>query len=159
MSGISWELCLETINILVVITIFTITYKKIDKKVVKRENNKIEVAKFLIVESYKKCLEFIDFLTDDVVNDSIIPKIDFDKIQDEKSIMSNLQKAPFINENAIMDLVKDGQVEKDRLKKYFEIKNEYNTYIVNRITFFEKPKLYESVKNDLIIMIEKELDR
>lgn len=59
------------------------------------------------------------------------------KSTDNKTIY-NLKDSSFANENIIMDLVKDGQITKQRIEKYFKIKGIFSQYVTMRITFFDK---------------------
>ncbi|WP_455795709.1 hypothetical protein [Clostridium butyricum] len=53
------------------------------------------------------------------------------KSTDNKTIY-NLKDSSFANENIIMDLVKDGQITKQRIGKYFKIKGIFSQYVTMR---------------------------
>lgn len=67
--------------------------------------------------------------------------------------------APFINENIIMDLVKDGQIEEDIVVEYLNIKRKYREYINFRITLFDSPQFYMQLKRELIALLDTEINK
>ena len=56
-----------------------------------------------------------------------------------------------------MDLVKDGEITKQRIEKYFEIKGLFGQYITMRITIFDKSDFYEPLKSRLLHEINIEI--
>ena len=56
-----------------------------------------------------------------------------------------------------MDLVKDGQITKQRIEKYFKIKGIFSKYVTMRITFFDKSDFYEPIKKQLAREINIEI--
>lgn len=136
-------------NIIVVIVLYVLTYKILDERNIEREKNKNEISVLLIKECYHECLEYVELIKQDIVEKYIVPKIDFNSTNYEKTIISNLQNSPFLNESIIMDLVKDGQINKRQIEGYFEIRKKYQQYILMRIIFFDAPHKYEQIKTDL----------
>lgn len=155
MFNINWDFCIGILNIVVVIMLYVITYKKLDRRTIEREKNKKEISILLIRECYQECIKYVELLSQETVEKYIIPKIDFN-ITDNK-IICNLKDIPFANEKIIMDLVKDGQITKQRIEKYFEIKGIFSQYITMRITFFDKSDFYEQLKNQLFREINIEI--
>lgn len=155
MLNINWDFCMGTLNIFVVIMLYIITFKKMDKRTIEREKNKSEISILLIKECYKECINYVEFLNQEAVEKYIVPKIDFNST--DNKIISNLKDSPFENENIIMDLVKDGQVIKERIEKYFEIKSIFSQYITMRIAFYDKADLYEPLKWKLLHKINMEI--
>lgn len=97
----------------------------------------------------------MEILTQEIIEEYITPKIDFNSTSNK--IVSNLQESPFLNENVIMDLVKDGQISKERIYYYFKIKDKYRQYINIRIIVYDKPDAYNSLKKELNSLINGEL--
>lgn len=120
MSNINWNFCMGILNIVVVIMLYVITYKKLDKRTIEREKNKKEISILLINECYQQCIKHVELLSEETIEKYIVPKIDFNST--DNKLIRNLADSPFVNENIIMDLVKDGQIAKQRIEKYFEIK-------------------------------------
>jgi len=48
-----------------------------------------------------------------------------------------------------MDLIKDGQANKEVVEKKFNIKSLFSQYVTVRIIFYDKSDLYEPLKNKL----------
>lgn len=155
MSNINWNFCMGILNIVVVIILYVITYKKLDKRTIEREKNKKEISILLINECYQQCIKYVELLSEETIEKYIVPKIDFNST--DNKIIRDLADSPFANENIIMDLVKDGQIAKQRIEKYFEIKETFSQYITMRITFFDKSDYYEPIKKQLFHKINIEI--
>lgn len=155
MSNINWNFWIGILNIVIVIMLYVITYKKLDERTIEREKNKKEISILLINECYQQCINYIELISQETVEKYIVPKIDFNSTDNE--VIRNLQDSPFENENIIMDLVKDGQITKQRIEKYFEIKEKFNQYITMRIIFFDKSDYYEPIKKQLFNKIDIEI--
>lgn len=143
------------LNIISVLLVFIVTFKTLNKKEIVREKNKKDISILLLEECYKECQNYIDFLNDEIVKKYVVPKIDFDST--DHKIVKNLQIAPFENENIIMDLVKDGQIPKQQIEGYFNIKRKFGQYINMRIIIFDGPQIYEPLKIELSKLLKAEL--
>lgn len=60
-------------------------------------------------------------LTDDIVKNNIVPKIDFNAYG-EHEIITNLKKEPFKNERKLYSLIADGQFNEKDFLEYLKIK-------------------------------------
>jgi len=158
-SNINWDFCMGILNIIVIIALYAFTYKILDERTIEREKNKNEISVLLIKKCYQECLEYVKFLNQETVEKYIVPKIDFNSTKYEGTIICNIQNSPFLSENIIMDLVKDGQITKRQIDGYFEIRIKYKQYINMRITFFDAPHIYEQIKTDLCNAINNEIKK
>lgn len=154
-SNINWNFYMGILNIISVLLVFIVTFKTLNKKEIVREKNKKDISILLLEECYKECQNYIDFLNDEIVKKYVVPKIDFDST--DHKIVKNLQIAPFENENIIMDLVKDGQIPKQQIEGYFNIKRKFGQYINMRIIIFDGPQIYEPLKIELSKLLKAEL--
>ncbi len=154
-SNVHWDSWIALLNVNVVVLLYVITYIKMDKRTVERENNKKEASRLMIVDCYNECLKFMDYLNQEVVEKYILPKIDFNS--SKNIIIDNLQNSPFINQNVIVEFMKDGQISKKQIESYYKIKHKFNEYINARIVFFDQPKLYVQLGSELkdILTAEK----
>lgn len=155
MHNINWGFCMAILNVTVVIILYVMTYKTLNERTIERGKNKNEISILLIKQCYQECIKYVELLNQETVEKYILPKIDFDSTDDK--IISNLKEGPFTNENIIMDLVKDGEMTKQRIEKYFEIKGLFGQYITMRITFFDKSDFYEPLKSRLFHEINIEI--
>lgn len=153
-TTVNWDLFLGLLNFWIVVLLYLITYKKIDKRNLKREDNKEEIANLLIASCYKECQEYLKLFTPETVEKYILPKVDFNSTTNK--VITNLQEAPFANENVIMDLAKDGQLKKKQIEGYFKVKDKYRVFVSSRITFFDAPHIYEPVLKELTDAINEE---
>ena len=155
MFNINWDFYMGISNIIVVIMLYVMTYKTLNERTIEREKNKKEISILLIKEFYQECIEYVELLNQETVEKYIVPKIDFNST--DNKIIYNLKDSPFANENIIMDLVKDGQITKQRIEKYFKIKGIFSKYVTMRITFFDKSDFYEPIKKQLAREINIEI--
>lgn len=133
MSNLNFDFWIGILNIIVIIALYIITYKKIDEKAIEREKNKYSISVLLLQECYQECIDYVELLNQEVVDKYIVPKMDFDSTDIKNSIINNLQSTPFISENTIMDFVKDGQVSKIQIEGYFSVRKKFRQYINMRI--------------------------
>lgn len=164
-SNINWDFYMGFLNVIVVISIFIITFKTLNKREIEineqeivREKNKYNVSLIFLKNCYEECTSYINLLNNnETVEKYIVPKVDFSST--DSKIVDNLQMAPFINENIIMDLVKDGQIEEDIVVEYLNIKRKYREYINFRITLFDSPQFYMQLKRELIALLDTEINK
>lgn len=155
-SNINLDFWMASLNIILVIVLYVITFKKIDEKSIEKEENKKTITILLMQKCYKECLYYVGLLNQETVEKYIVPKIDFNSTDSNKGIVSNLQAGPFLNELVIMDLVKDGQVTKAQIEGYFKVKEKYSQYVNMRIALFDAPTIYEPLAYDLHKAINEE---
>lgn len=155
MSNINWDFCMGILNIIVVIILYLITFRTLDARTIERENNKKEVSILLIEQCYQEVLDYVDWLNQETVEKYIVPKVDFNSTNNK--ILDNLQNSPFLNEDIVIDLAKDGQITKKKLDGYLKIKVKYRKYLNMRITFFDVPHFYEPLKTDLCDAVKTEI--
>ncbi|WP_313756286.1 hypothetical protein [Tissierella sp.] len=156
MPNINFDFWIGVLNIIVIIILYKITYKKIDEKAIEREKNKYSISVLLLQEVYRECRTHMNLLNQETVEKYIVPKMDFNSTDFNNSIIGNLQSTPFLNENTIMDFVKDGQINKMQIEGYLKVKEKYRQYINMRIILFDRPDMYEPLKIDLDEVIEYE---
>ena len=56
-----------------------------------------------------------------------------------------------------MDLVKDGQITKQQIERYFKIKGIFSPYITMRRIFFDKSDFYKPIEKQLYNEINMEI--
>lgn len=133
----------------IAVILFLQTYFTIDKVTKQKEENKQQIAVLLINDICREMEEVVNkVLIDKIVNDNILPKIDFNSYS-ESSIITNLKNMPFENENNLYDLLRDGQLPKDMFLNYLQLKQHYKSYITMRIIYFDAPEIYETLKRRL----------
>ena len=159
-SNITKNLNIEILNIIVnsivVIFVFMVTYKLVDKKTIEKEEitkkNKLSTLNIMLQEVYSHCNTVIDTLDDgELLEKYIIPKINFNSLQNE--VEDNLKELPFTNETYIIGLFSDGITTKDIIHDYFQFKNLYQSYVHEKITFFDV-SIYTS--KEVFEMLEKD---
>ena len=56
-----------------------------------------------------------------------------------------------------MDLVKDGQISKQQIEGYFNVKRKFGQYVNMRIIAFDGAHIYEPLKRKLLVLLDNEL--
>lgn len=153
MYSLNWEFLAIILNAIVIILLYIVTYFALDKKSIDREKNKNEIAIMLINKTYEDVKKQSNMMTIDTVRKYILPKIDFNSV--ENTVISNITALPFINENLILELAKEGHISKNVLEDYFSVKESYSVYINSIVTFFDASDLYIPMKNELDQTIQK----
>ncbi|MGT2803339.1 hypothetical protein [Streptococcus henryi] len=139
----------------VVIILFLVTYYTIDEVTKKKEKNKKLIAETLLQESYRQILFNIDrILTDKIVRENIVPKVDF-TAYGEAEVITNLKEDPFSNESHLYSLVIDGQLSQRDFENYIKIKERYMTYVSMRVIAFDGPEIYRPLESVLRQEIDK----
>ena len=162
-SNMNWGFYAGFLNAVVVLAVFAITYKvltereiKIHNKELLREENKLGISLLLVRGCYEECKSYIDLLSEETVNNHIVPKIDFNSINPR--IIGNLRIAPFSSENIILDLAKDGQITEEQIAGYFKVRRKYEEYVNMRITFFDAPHFYIPLREEFLRLLNAEIE-
>ena len=158
-------------NSVIVVVLYIITYYFVDTRQIQKDMNAIDTADVLLLYTYKECLDNLQMVRNSaLVEKYIIPKVDGDKPVTENKIIMNLQQLPFSSKGEILELSREGYVEKAVLVRYLQIQKEY-AYVINmKITFYdlnnpqtdEQKVLYADIKrrsDELKAMLEGEVRR
>ena len=137
-SNINIELLGAALNAVVVVTLFVITFTVIDKRQLKKDDNAKQTANILILSAYKQCKETLGLVNDSsILENYIVPKIDFNKSDLDSPVTMNLKNGPFTEHEKILDFAASGAVDAISLSKYYKLMELYKSYVSKRITFFE----------------------
>lgn len=158
-------------NAFIVITLYIITYVIIDKRQIEKDENAKSTADLLMLCTYQQCKDLLKiFDNQQVLEDNIVPKIDFNKINLDNRVMTNLQNNPFTEHTHILELAENGAIVSTDLIIYLKIMELYKSFVSMRITFFDidksenlqhvslRKKILED-KNMLNSMLEREMKK
>lgn len=154
-ANIDLELFGILFDTLIVMVLFVISFFYIDNRQNEKDANARDTVDVLLSKTYDECLSNLNFLDNkEVVKKYIIPKIDGNKTDSENKVVNNLQTLPFESFDTIMDLAKNGYVDKVNLSQYLDIKKDYQHLISVKITFYDliKPEnanqkaMYDDIK-------------
>lgn len=155
-ANINLELFGILFDTLIVMVLFVISFFYIDNRQNEKDANARDTVDILLSKTYDECLSNLNFLDNkEVVKKYIIPKVDGDKTDSENKVVNNLQTLPFESFDTIMDLAKNGYVNKDKLSQYLDIKKEYQQLISFKITFYDLVKPQNSDQEAMFKHIEK----
>lgn len=150
---------------------YVITYVVLDKRQIEKDENAKSTANLLMLSAYQQCKDSIKMVDNQqVLEEYIVPKIDFNKINLDNHVMTNLQNNPFIEHAHIIELAENGAIVSSDLSIYLKIMELYKSFVLMRITFFDihKSDNLEHVslrkkiladKNMLNSMLEKEMEK
>ena len=154
MSNINWERDASLISSSIVVILFVFGYLVLDRRLAEKELNKRRFAEYLLEDAYKECKEYYIYLSDNIINEYVIPKVDFNSTND--SILANLKNAPFEDvDPRIIALAEEGQYTDKEIKDYFDLKTKYRHYITMRIIAYDNPRAYSDLQRELINAIRK----
>ena len=155
-ANINFELFGILFDTLVVISLFVISFFYIDNRQNEKDANARDTVDVLLSKTYAECLSNLKFLDNkEVVQKYIIPKIDGDKMDSENKVINNLQTFPFESFDTIMDLAKNGYVDKEKLSQYLDIKKDYQHLISVKITFYDLVKPENADQKEMYDDIQK----
>lgn len=171
MSNINNDVFGVAFNAFVVIALYVITYVVLDKRQIEKDENAKSTANILMLSTYQQCKNLIEMVDNQqVLEDNIVPKIDFNKINLDNRVMTNLQNNPFTEHTHILELAENGAIVSTDLIIYLKIMELYKSFVSMRITFFDidksenlqhvslRKKILED-KNMLNSMLEREMKK
>lgn len=156
-KNINWDLESVVMSTILAITLYCITYILIDSYNVKRQQNQRKCALFLMKSIYEACLQNITFLDNSDIKESIIKKMDFDKLSTADDPDMKFKKMPFESENMIFDYIRDGVITVEEFKSYLDIKEKYNSYITMSLIFFDAPYTWELSRAKAVDMLNEKI--
>ena len=171
MSNINFDLIGALINALIVLCLYIITYAVIDRRQMQKDDNAKLTANLLILSTYKKCQDLLKIIDNqEWLENYIVPKIDFNKIDSKNEVSMNLQNDPFTEHSHILDLAGNGSITISDLKMYLNVMESYRSYVSMRITLYdiynaktvEQMQLYEHIiekRNLLNDTLESEVEK
>lgn len=142
------------------IIIFIISYFAIDEKSVKRVKNARKAGEIYIVNTYNKCLEILELISnEDMLRNYIVPKIDFNKSNLDNKAFVDLVNLPFDTFDEIKQLFISGYYTKNEIENYLNIKKEFHNVVSDRITFFDiKNNIETEEQRALYVYLVKKRD-
>lgn len=158
-------------NAFVVIALYVITYVVLDKRQIEKDENAKSTANLLMLSAYQQCKDLIKMVDNQqVLEENIVPKIDFNKINLDNRVMTNLQNNPFTEHAHIIELAENGAIVSSDLSIYLKIMELYKSFVSMRITFFniyksqnlEHISLHKRIledKDKLNSMLDNEMER
>ena len=146
-------------NSLIIVLMFCITYVLIEKRnleiEIEKKKNKTNALYYMLMRSYINCQSTFEIINDpNILKNHIVPKCNFNATKDE---FIEIQKnSPFEFNSQIIDMMLDGDVEKNLIMEYFSIKSMYNKYLNMKIVFFDIDDYKDEKSRELKKIIEKD---
>lgn len=147
------------INSLVVIILYIITHKTIDKKLIEQTKNKRDIAYLLLKKTYSSCKEDISWMDNEEYRNKASSKIDGSEDMNKSSVYKNLIDLPFESHEIILNFAQEGIITAADLDDYLDIKKEFRKFITMSIVFFDKYEYIVELKTNLEKTIESTIKK
>lgn len=159
-SRINVDFLGNVMNAVIAIFVFASGYYLIDQWNVQKQENQRAIAKSLLFSIYSECLTCVKMLEYPQTVEKLVELTDFNKrynIFDDPSPGMRYSQMPFINEPSLVAYFQEGILEKEHFNAYQNIKNTFNSYVFARVAFFDAPEKYETIRTEVIRLLEKQL--
>ncbi len=144
-NDINWGIQGTLIGAVITIGLFVLTYLLIQRRDIKRQRNKQEIAALLLKETYHDCKKGLE-----VFKLSYYRELTTEKNDENKKLIGSyaerFAESSFQNETIIMDLCKDGVISSEQLKTYFMVKTFYLQHFTVSIAMPDNTKLHEGTR-------------
>lgn len=161
--NLNWNFIDILINSSIAIVLYLCTYYLIEKNNIKKHNNKLNIMNYILKTSYQECLNYIELLNSGpLANEMFLSKVGKPSELSKNDYFNDFVNFPFSNHDLIINLINDGNLDVEKFKKYFEIKNDYRTYIAQRVAYKESgneilEKQFKIAEKTLISIIKNEM--
>ena len=164
-ANLNWNFLDILINLSIAVVLYLCTYYLIEKNNIKKHNNKLNIMNYILKTSYEECLNYIELLNSgSLANGMFLSKVGKTSELSKNDYFNDFVNFPFSNHDIIINLINDGNLGVEKFKKYFEIKNDYRTYIAQRIVYKGSgneilEKQFEIAEKTLISIIKNEMEK
>ena len=152
MSNFNWNFLSIFVGNLVVVGLYYLTYRLIDRDNIKRAKNQERNVKKVINIVYTECRKNIALLENEIGIVEVLPDVQSDSHIYVVDVMERINKTVFAMEPFIYDAVNNGVVAESELETYINIRSAFIQYVSYRaLLFAEKSKGRELEKNSLFM--------
>lgn len=159
-SRINVDLLGNVINAVIAIFVFVSGYCLIDRWNVKRVNNQKAIAESILHSIYKNCLLYVECLVQPQIVKALIEQTDFNKrynILDDPSPDMRYAQIPFTSESSLLSYFQNGILDKESFDTYQSIKQAFTNYVFVRVTFFDAPEKYGTMRSKAVQLLKEQL--
>lgn len=159
-SRINVDLLGNVINAVIAIFVFVSGYCLIDRWNVKRVNNQKAIAESILHLIYKNCLLYVECLDQPQIVKALIEQTDFNKrynILDDPSPDMRYAQIPFTSESSLLSYFQNGILDKESFDTYQSIKQAFTNYVFVRVTFFDAPEKYGTMRSKAVQLLKEQL--
>lgn len=151
-SNINWDFLSIFVGNLVVVGLYYLTYRLIDRDNIKRAKNQERNVKKVINIVYTECRKNIALLENEIGIVEVLPDVQSDSHIYVADVTERINKTVFAMEPFIYDAVNNGVVAESELETYINIRSAFIQYVSYRaLLFAEKSKGRELEKNSLFM--------
>ena len=158
-SGLDIYLITALLTNSVTIFLYSLTYFLINKRTIIKSDNQTNVAKTMIEESIKSVEEIMQYLTPQIAERYIVPKLNFNDSFMNQAVFLNIANKPFCFDDQIIEFSKNGIITSENFLSYVRIKRIFLSFLDMTISFYDKKEFSEKFKSDLVLEIKKYRER
>lgn len=125
------------INNGIVIVLFRITYILLDKRNIKKEDNKRKTALTMLKSAYAACYDNINYFNKKENRIAVAKKTNFDELICNEKMFSYFQKIPFEHNNEILSFSTEGVIKPKEYETYLKIQKQYKDFITYAISLYD----------------------
>lgn len=132
---INWDVASILCGNLVVIALFAITYRALDKRNIQKEHNQRRVAIYMLRGAMTLCTTVIEWMHESHTLEKVLQKIDSSKPINEDTFFQKLLSMPFADHESIVSFASAGVLSEEEFSDYNVIRMYYRLTLVSLITF------------------------
>lgn len=144
-NDINWGIQGTLIGAVITVGLFVLTYLLIQRRDIKRQRNKQEIAILLLKDTYTDCKKGLS-LFEKTYYQILASNPHEDTAKQIRSDAEKFAQSSFQNETVIMDLCKDGVISSEQLRAYFMVKTFYLQHFTVSIAMPDNTKLHEGTR-------------
>ena len=144
-KDVNWSIQGTIIGSVITIGLYLITYLLIQRRDIKRQHNKQEIAFLLLKDTYTDCKKGLS-LFEKTYYQILVSNPHEDTAKQIRSDAEKFAQSSFQNETVIMDLCKDGVISSEQLRAYFMVKTFYLQHFTVSIAMPDNTKLHEGTR-------------
>ncbi len=130
-SNLNMDIFCTVLNIFIIILLYIISFYYIDNKQNEKDQNATDIALLLIKTTYEKCINTLSVLDNNIlIKDYISPS----NIETKGETLTFIQNMPFGFNNDILQLARNGYIEKQLVETYIDIQKNYELLVLIKLS-------------------------
>lgn len=120
-----------TVDVLIAVTVFIITYFLIQEREIEKQDNQRRIARHLVRTSMKLCETYIYELDRPGISEMMlrVNQNENEEIKDKSAFFSKYEDVPFEYDSTIAQFIVNGILSDKEMERYEKAKNSYKAYV------------------------------
>ena len=151
-AAINLDLLGIVVNSVTVLVLYCLSFIYIDKRQIEKDQNMKDLCSILLYQTYTSCKKNHELICNhEIVKEYIIPKL-----SEDKSIIHNLQEAPFKHESELMNIAEQGNISIEEMQTYLFIRDSYKFFVNMRIVFYDSKEQSKEKQEEVNALFKDE---